>query len=109
MAREKYCERGNAEWKPELDEKVIVETQPMSDAVREVTSKFQHLFQGPYGISKVLGHSAYELMDEQGKGRIQQEAIKTIRGRTTHPNGGMRDLCRKKKLTAKIKRKRAKG
>jgi hypothetical protein len=28
-----------------------------------------HLFQGPYWISKILGHSAYELKDEQGKVR----------------------------------------
>ena len=69
LAREKRCKRGNAEWKPELDEKVLVKTQPMSDAVRGITSKFQHFFQGPYRISKVLGHSAYELRDEQGKVR----------------------------------------
>jgi hypothetical protein len=27
------------------------------------------LFQGPYRISKILGHLAYELQDEQGKVR----------------------------------------
>jgi hypothetical protein len=26
-----------------------------------------HLIQGPYWISKILGHSAYELKDVQGK------------------------------------------
>ena len=49
--------------------RVLVKTQPMSDAVRGITSKFLHLFQGLYRISKVLGHSAYELRDEQGKKR----------------------------------------
>jgi len=49
--------------------RVLVKTQPMSDAVKGITSKFLHLFQGPYRISKVLDHSAYELRDEQGKKR----------------------------------------
>jgi hypothetical protein len=33
MPKEKRRKRGNAEWKPELNEKVLVKTQPMSDAV----------------------------------------------------------------------------
>jgi hypothetical protein len=69
IAREKCRKRGNAEWKPELNERVLIRTQPMSDAVRGITSKFMHLFQGPYVISKILDHSAYELKDEQGKKR----------------------------------------
>jgi hypothetical protein len=75
LAREKHCKRGNSEWKPELNEKVLVKSQPISDAVKGITSKFLHLFQGPYRISKVLGHSAYELPDEQGK--IRDEFNKT--------------------------------
>jgi hypothetical protein len=69
IAREKRRKRGNSEWKPELYEKVLVKPQLMSDAVRGITSKLLHLFQGPYWISKILGHSAYELKDEQGKMR----------------------------------------
>jgi len=69
LARERCCKRGNSEWKPELNEKVLVKTQPISDAVRGITSKFLHLFQGPYRISKVSDRSAYELKDEQGKVR----------------------------------------
>jgi hypothetical protein len=69
LAREKRYKRGNSEWKPELNEMVLVKTQPISDAVRGITSKFVHLFQGPYRISKILGHFAYELQDEQGKVR----------------------------------------
>jgi hypothetical protein len=30
MAREKRCKRGNADWNPELNEKVLVKTQPIS-------------------------------------------------------------------------------
>jgi hypothetical protein len=37
-----------------------------------------HLFQGPYRISKVLGHSADELRDEQGKirGEFNKKQLK---------------------------------
>lgn len=66
MAREMRRKRRKAEWKPELNE-VLVKTQPLPDPVKGITSKFLHLFQGPYGISKILGHSAYELKDGQGK------------------------------------------
>jgi predicted GIY-YIG superfamily endonuclease len=37
IAKEKCRKRGNAEWKPELYEKVSVKTQLMSDAVRGIT------------------------------------------------------------------------
>ena len=69
MEREERRKQGNTKWNPELNEKVLVRTQPMSDAVRGITSKFVHLFQGLYRISKILGHSAYELRDERGKTR----------------------------------------
>ena len=78
MAREKCRKQGNAEWNPELNEKVLVTTQPMSDAVRGITSEFLHLFQGPYRISKVLGHPAYEIRDEQCKirGEFNKKQLK---------------------------------
>jgi hypothetical protein len=78
MAREMRRKRGKAEWKPELNEKVLVKTQPLPDAVKGKASKFLHLFQGPYWISKVLGHSAYELKDGQGKvkGEFNKKQLK---------------------------------
>jgi len=39
----------------------------MSDAIKGVTSKFMHVFEGPYIITRLLDHSAYELKDENGK------------------------------------------
>jgi len=48
-------------------EKVLVRTQPMSDAVKGMTAKFMHVFEGPYIITKLLDHSAYELKDGSGK------------------------------------------
>ena len=41
--------------------------QPMSDAIKGMTLKFMHVFEGPYIITKLLDHSAYELKDESGK------------------------------------------
>jgi len=78
MAREKLRKRGNAEWNPELNENVLVKKQPISDAVRGITPKILHLFQGPYRISKILGYSAYELRDDQGKltGEFNKKQLK---------------------------------
>jgi hypothetical protein len=39
----------------------------MSDAIKGITAKFMHVFEGPFLISKILNHSAYELKDERGK------------------------------------------
>jgi hypothetical protein len=39
MAREKRRKRGNAEYKQELYEKILVKTIPMYDAVRGISSK----------------------------------------------------------------------
>jgi len=47
-----------------VNEKVLVKTQPMSDAVKGITAKFIYIFEGPFLVSKILGHSAYELKDE---------------------------------------------
>jgi hypothetical protein len=47
--------------------KVLVRTQHMSDAIKGMTSKFMHVFEGPYIITRLLDRSAYELRDESGK------------------------------------------
>jgi hypothetical protein len=52
-----------------LNEKVLVKTQPISEAVKRITAKFMYLFEGPFLISKILDYSAYELKDERGKVR----------------------------------------
>jgi hypothetical protein len=51
----------------QANEKVLVLTQPISDAIKGMTSKFMHVFEGPYIITKLLDHSAYELRDDSGK------------------------------------------
>jgi hypothetical protein len=48
-------------------ENLLVKTQPMSDAIKGMTSTFMHIFEEPYVITKLLDHSAYELRDESGK------------------------------------------
>jgi len=39
----------------------------MSDAIKGMTSKLMHVFEGPYITTELLDHSAYELTDESGK------------------------------------------
>ena len=42
-------------------ENLLVRTQPVPDAIKGMTSKFMHVFEGPYIITKLLDHSAYKL------------------------------------------------
>jgi hypothetical protein len=63
-------------------EKVLMRTQPTSDAIKGMASKFMHVCEGPYIITKLLDHSAYELRDASGKlrGRVQQKVNATVSG-----------------------------
>ena len=81
VARERRRKKGNAEWEPKVSDKVLVKTQPMSDAVKGITAKFLYIFEGPFLISKVLDHSVYELKDERGKvrGEFNKRQLKQYR------------------------------
>ena len=39
---------GNSRWAPTINVKVLVKTQPMSDAIKGETSKFMLLYEGPF-------------------------------------------------------------
>ena len=94
VVRAKRRRKGNAKWNPEIGKKVLVKTQPMSDAAKGITSKFLHLFQGPYVISKDLGHSAYELKDEHGKirGEFNKKQLKQY-NEEPHPDSANGVVC----------------
>jgi hypothetical protein len=64
--RRKNGKKGNAHWKPEINDKVLLKTQPISKAAMAATSKFIHPYKGSYLITKVIQPSAYELADERG-------------------------------------------
>ena len=83
--RERRHKRGNIIWKPNLNEKVLVRTQPVSDAIKGFTAKFSYLYEGPYSISKILGHSTYEIRDERGKvrGEFHLTQLKPYKEQTT--------------------------
>lgn len=57
--------KGNENWNPHVKNRVLVESQNPSDAVAGVTVKFKHLYNGPYVISTILRHSAYEIVDDK--------------------------------------------
>jgi hypothetical protein len=58
--RKNKRKHGNATWKPRVPDKVLVRTQPSSDAIAGVTAKFIRPFQGPYVITG-------EVSDRNGK------------------------------------------
>jgi hypothetical protein len=65
--RENKRKHGNATWKPKVYNKVLVRTQPSSDAIAGVTRKFIRPYEGPYIISKVIPPSTVEVCDRNGK------------------------------------------
>ena len=79
--RDRRRQLGNSRWMPKVNDKVLVKTQPMSDAIKGTTSKFMLLYEGPFFISKIYPHSAYELKDENGRarGKFNKKALKPYR------------------------------
>ena len=45
---------GNSRWTPRMNDKVLVMTRPMSDAIKGQTPKFMLLYEGPLLISKYI-------------------------------------------------------
>jgi hypothetical protein len=56
-------------YKPDLQEQVLVKCQPASDAAQGIIGKFQRPYEGPYLIYRQVNPSIYELVDSQGKKR----------------------------------------
>jgi hypothetical protein len=69
--RKNKRKHGNVKWKPRVDDKVLVRTQPSSDAIARVTGKFIRPYEGPYVISKVISPSTVEVCDKNRKFRGQ--------------------------------------
>jgi hypothetical protein len=72
---------GNVTWKPRVDDKVLVRTQPSSDAIAGVRGKFIGPYEGPYLISKVIPPSTVEVCDRNGrlKGQYNLKSIKVYK------------------------------
>jgi hypothetical protein len=76
--------RGNSQWKPVINERVLVRTQHNSDAIAGRTGKFARPFEGPYCISKLIPPSTVEIIDNEGrsKGVYNWKSIKPYREAT---------------------------
>lgn len=61
--KDKMWKLGNYSWMPQLNDKVLVKSQPMSDAIKGM------MYNGPFFISKLYPHLAYELKDENRRAR----------------------------------------
>ena len=79
--RDRRRKFSNSRWMLKVNDKVLVKTQPMSDAIKGTTSKFMLLYEGPFLILKIYLHSAYKLKDEQGRarGKFNKKALKPYR------------------------------
>jgi hypothetical protein len=65
--RDRRGKKGNTNWNPCVNDRALVRSQNQSDAVNGVIDKFMHLYAGPYTTNRILPHSTYELVDDQGK------------------------------------------
>jgi len=59
--RDRRWKLGNSRWTPKVNDKVLVKTQPMSDAIKGITSKFMVLYEGPFLISKIYYVSPFSV------------------------------------------------
>jgi hypothetical protein len=66
-ANERKRKVGNARWKPQLNEQVLVRIQPTSDEAIYITSKFVRPYEGPYQITGIYPPATYEISDVNGK------------------------------------------
>jgi hypothetical protein len=76
--RKNKRKHGNVKWKPRVEDKILVRTQPSSDAIAGVTKKFIRPYEGPYVISKVISSSTVEICDKNRKVRGQYN-LKSIK------------------------------
>jgi len=69
---------GNKVWEPKVNAKVLVKTQPASDAAVGITTKFIHPYEGPYIIFRVILPSTNELTTPSVKvrGEFNKRALK---------------------------------
>jgi len=76
--RREWRKTGNKIWGTKVKEKVLVRTQPASDAAVGVTAKFIHPYEGTYIISRVIRRSTYELSTASGKvrGEFNKKSLK---------------------------------
>jgi len=69
--RKKNKKKGKAHWKSNVNDKVLLRTQPVPDATAGVTAKSLHPYEGPYVIARIIPPSTFELADERTRVRGQ--------------------------------------
>ena len=69
--RRRNKKKGKAHWTPKVNDKVLLRTQPVSDAMAGVTAKFLHPYEGPYIIARIIPPSTFELAGEKARVRGQ--------------------------------------
>jgi hypothetical protein len=81
----------------------------MSNAVKGITAKFMYIFEGPFLVSKILEHSAYELKDEWGKvcGEFNKKQLREYR-EEKRDHEGEEQVMDSNKVRRREKRREAK-
>jgi len=70
-AMKKKKRKGKSQCKPKVKDKLLLRTQPVSDATSGVTATFLHPYERPYVIVKIIPPSTFELTEENAPIRGQ--------------------------------------
>jgi hypothetical protein len=67
-AKKRKSKKGkdNFRWKPQIGDQVLVKSQPVSDASRGITGKFQRPYEGPFVVKEVVNVYLYKLQSKSG-------------------------------------------
>jgi hypothetical protein len=76
--RKRKKKPGNFRWQPQVGDKVLIKSQPISDASKGITGKFQRPYEGPFAIQEIVNTSLYKLQNEVGgiKGLFHRSHLK---------------------------------
>jgi hypothetical protein len=66
-ARKAKRNRRKHEWEPQVGDLVLIRGQPLSSAVQGIIGKFQRLYEGPFGVKRIVNPSLYELQSVSGQ------------------------------------------
>jgi DNA polymerase elongation subunit (family B) len=77
-SRDRKRKLGRATWNPQVDDRVLVKRQNISNAEANTTSKFTELFEGSFRITRLIPPSAYEVTGQDGRvrGVFNKQALK---------------------------------
>jgi hypothetical protein len=61
--------KGKFEWKPQIDDLVLVKSQPISDANKGIIRKFQQTYEGPFLVGEIVNPGLFKIQNKLGESK----------------------------------------